>query len=235
MTEERPPTPEGIRRQLRQEAGFGCCFCGHPFIDYHHIIPWADDEHFRPTDMMVLCPYCHADCRNNKAISETEQRKAKRRPKNIVDNELRGKLFVNSEKLEVHLGNSIAIDTPILLIISHVICLQASLESETGRVLLSAKFQDSTGLSVGKLDKNEWHIRPDALWDFECQRQHAKARSELGNILFEVDTRNDVVNIRGKWTVENRRVEFSNQGVLIGNRRIGQMISEMSGILIAVS
>jgi hypothetical protein len=235
MIERRPPTPESVKLQLRQEAGFGCCFCGHPFIDYHHIIPWAEDNHFRPEDMMVVCSNCHGNCRNNNAIPEAQQRRAKHTPKNIVDNEMRGKLFVNTERLEVHLGNSVAIDTPILLAIAGKICLQARLEAETGRVLLSAKFQNSSGVSVGELNANEWSIRPNALWDFECRQQFAKARSELGNILFEVDTRNDVVNIRGKWAIENKRVEFSNQGVLIGNTRIGQMKSVSCGNLIVVS
>jgi hypothetical protein len=29
--------PSEIKRQLRQEAGFGCCICGIPIIEYHHI------------------------------------------------------------------------------------------------------------------------------------------------------------------------------------------------------
>ncbi len=36
-----PSTPLLIKRQLRQEAGFGCCKCGKPIIQYHYIIPYT--------------------------------------------------------------------------------------------------------------------------------------------------------------------------------------------------
>lgn len=34
---KRPAIPESIKRQVRQEAKFGCIFCGSPIIEYHHI------------------------------------------------------------------------------------------------------------------------------------------------------------------------------------------------------
>ena len=52
-------TPEGVKRLLRQEAGFGCARCGHPYLEYHHIIPYKDDQHFRSEDMVCLCGNCH--------------------------------------------------------------------------------------------------------------------------------------------------------------------------------
>jgi HNH endonuclease len=55
----RPATPLGVERQLRQESGFGCARCGHPYIEYHHIIPYAEEAHFRPEDMVALCGNCH--------------------------------------------------------------------------------------------------------------------------------------------------------------------------------
>src|SRR5215469_13568423 len=56
---KRPTTPASVERQLRQEAGFGCAKCGHPSIEYHHIIPFAEEQHFRPKDMVALCGNCH--------------------------------------------------------------------------------------------------------------------------------------------------------------------------------
>ena len=55
----RPATPAAVERQLRQEAGFGCAKCGHPYIEYHHIVPWCEEHHFRPSDMLALCGNCH--------------------------------------------------------------------------------------------------------------------------------------------------------------------------------
>src|SRR4051812_28142048 len=56
---QRADTPAAVERELRQQAGFGCARCGHPYLEYHHIIPYASDQHFRPQDMVALCGNCH--------------------------------------------------------------------------------------------------------------------------------------------------------------------------------
>ena len=73
--------PSDVARQLRQEAGFGCCKCGFPLIQYHHIVEWADDQHFRVADMMVLCPN-HHDQATKGAMPEPQQRLLKVNPYN---------------------------------------------------------------------------------------------------------------------------------------------------------
>ena len=42
--ENRSAIPEIVKRQVRQEAGFGCCKCGNPIFEYHHIIKDLDSE-----------------------------------------------------------------------------------------------------------------------------------------------------------------------------------------------
>ncbi|MBU5337278.1 hypothetical protein [Intestinibacter bartlettii] len=39
---KRPPIPNPLKRELRQEAHFGCVNCGNPIIEYHHITPWSE-------------------------------------------------------------------------------------------------------------------------------------------------------------------------------------------------
>ena len=75
-------TPAAIARQLRREAGFGCCACGLPIIQYHHIVEWSEDQHFRTQDMMVLCPL-HHDQATKGAMPEAEQRRFKAKPYNV--------------------------------------------------------------------------------------------------------------------------------------------------------
>ena len=70
---KRPEVPYPVRRILRQEAGFGCCTCGFPIYQYHHIVPYAHEHHYRPQDMMTLCPNCHAQATAG-AMPESEQR-----------------------------------------------------------------------------------------------------------------------------------------------------------------
>jgi hypothetical protein len=233
MTDTRPDVPNLVKRQLRQEAGFGCCRCGHPFIQYHHIIPWAEDQHFRPDDMMVLCGQCHPLCTVG-AITETEQRAIKTRPKNLVDNKVRGQLFVNATELVVNLGGGTAVETPRLLVFSGETVLAARMDKENGRVLLSANIHDKTGQIIARLEDNEWSMAPDNVWDFEVFPLHAKVRQGQRDVAFAVDVRNDQIDLRGKWFHKGQNIEFTPNEARIGtNRLIGFNVSHC-GAMIAV-
>lgn len=55
--------PAEVRRQLRQEVGFGCPVlgCRQAMLTWHHFDPpWRDEEHHRPEGMIALCQKHHA-------------------------------------------------------------------------------------------------------------------------------------------------------------------------------
>ena len=81
--QRRKNTPEKVKRLLRQEAGFGCASCGHPFLEYHHIIPYEKDQHFRPEDMVCLCGNCHTIFEN---LGYDLQYKVKKNPYIVIPN-----------------------------------------------------------------------------------------------------------------------------------------------------
>ena len=83
--------PEPVKRQLRQEAGFGCVRCGLPIIEYHHIIERAVESHNRPGDMMAVCPLFHSEITSG-AVTEAEQRRWKANPVNIEAGSVDGAL-----------------------------------------------------------------------------------------------------------------------------------------------
>lgn len=233
MSEMRPDIPREVKRLLRQEAGFGCCRCGHPFIQYHHIVPWAEDQHFRPADMMVLCGQCHPLCTVN-AIPQSEQRALKTRPKNIVDNLVRGMLFVNTSELSVNLAGGKAVETPNLLSLSGQNVLSAKRDSEHGRVLISASIHDQTGNVVASLHDNEWSMIPDTVWDFETYPLHSTIRLAPREIAFAVDVRNDEVNLRGKWFHRGSVIEFTPTKASVGTNTIQGFNVSHCGTMIAV-
>lgn len=76
---EKRKIQEGIKRQLQQEANFGCCKCGNPIIEYHHIKMWSKVETHHHEDMMFLCPTCHHSI---ESYSEKYQQKLKANPYN---------------------------------------------------------------------------------------------------------------------------------------------------------
>lgn len=233
MSEIRPDIPSEVKRLLRQEAGFGCCRCGHPFIQYHHIVPWAEDQHFRPADMMVLCGQCHPLCTVN-AIPQSDQRALKARPKNIVDNLVRGMLFVNTSELSVNLAGGKAIETPNLLVLSGQKVLSAKRDSEHGRVLISASIHDQTGNVVASLIDNEWSMIPNAMWDFETYPLHSTIRLAPREIAFAVDVRNDEVNLRGKWFHRGSVIEFTPTRAIVGTNTIQSFNVSHCGTMLVV-
>ena len=207
MADKRPETPSDVRRQLRQEAGFGCCVCGHPFIQFHHIIPWAVEQHFRPEDMMAACGSCHPLFTVG-AITESEQRQYKSRPKNILDKELRGKLYVTTSELRIRLGGAISLETPKLITLGGKTVLEVRRNPEDGRMLVSAEIQSRDGGVIGQLIDNEWSMAPEGVWDFECFPRNATIRQGLGDISFQVDARDDPTELRGKWYHNGREIDF---------------------------
>jgi 5-methylcytosine-specific restriction endonuclease McrA len=86
MPQDRRKRPRPVEQILRQEAGLGCCVCGHPIFQYHHIVPYTEeDPHYRPDDMMILCPN-HHDEATQQVMREATQREHKaRRTTSLVD------------------------------------------------------------------------------------------------------------------------------------------------------
>src|SRR5215213_8099162 len=107
MAQARRRRPAEATRLLRQEAGYGCCACGHPILQYHHIVPYTDDDpHYRPQDMMVLCPNCH-DRATQGVLDERSQRHLKAHPHNIERGLAGGQLTVVQDRPEIVIGESV--------------------------------------------------------------------------------------------------------------------------------
>src|SRR4051794_24329854 len=102
--------PADVRRTLRQEAGFGCAKCGSPILEYHHIVPWAEEEHFRPDDMLVLCPNHHDECTKG-AATEGEQRAWKQEPFNVTRGYAEGLLKGNDQCVALDCGSCLLVQT----------------------------------------------------------------------------------------------------------------------------
>ncbi|WP_147307917.1 HNH endonuclease [Fulvimarina endophytica] len=234
MKENRPEAPPKVKQQLRQEAGFGCCHCGHPFIQYHHIIPWAEDNHFRPDDMMVLCGQCHHLCTVG-AITQSDQRKIKAKPRNIVDDLVRGMLYVNTQNLSVNLAGGKAVETPNLINLSGVTVLSAKRDEEHGRILISAMIHDKSGNVVATLRENEWSMAPNAVWDFETYPLHSKIRLAPYDIAFAVDVRNEELNLQGKWFHKGIEINFSPSKATIGSNVIKSLNAWHCNTMLSVS
>ena len=216
VSENRPATPAGVKRQLRQESGFGCSFCGHPFVQYHHIIPWREDQHFRPEDMMVVCPNCHHLCTTD-AISQREQRASKNRPKNVADGFVRGRLYVNNKEPFVWIGGGKAVNTPELIRVGGIPILRVIFDPKDGRALVSARMYDANGIPFAVVENNEWVVSIPKIWDLEVFPRSAKISEKPQEISLSVRTQDDGVRLTGVWNIGSERIEFGSERIAYGN------------------
>lgn len=191
-------------------------FCGHPFIQFHHIVPWAEDKHYRHEDMMAVCASCHHLCTTG-AIDEVDQRNAKQRPKNVVDKLSRGKLYVNSKEFCVLFAGGKLVNVPHIMVVDQQPQLSAWPDQNTGRLLISAIIRGRSGKPIAIISENEWQFSPINVWDFDAKPQFASIRQAARDIRFAVDARGEEVKIRGKWNIREKECIFDENMGRIGS------------------
>jgi hypothetical protein len=208
---DHPDTPDRIKRTLRQEAGFGCCICGFPFYDYHHIIPYADDHHFRPDDMMVLCPNHHRKATNG-VLDESEQRRFKANPYNIMHGLAQGPLALRQRTLAIGLGSTQFVGDGTFIRVGNQPLLSLSLSGD-GRLQVSVELNDRDGNLLALIDKNEWVTGDPYPWDLEYGGRWLLIRRQHGEISLYVDARPSLVSVRGSLWYKQQHFTITEAGI----------------------
>jgi hypothetical protein len=157
----RPTPPADVALQLRRESGFGCCKCGHPIYDYHHIVPWEQEGHFRPRDMIILCPNHH---REMKVTPRRLQYDIKGHPYNIRKGFPRGQLVSRAQSTTVYAGGLCFIDC------FHIIRfmgedLLSICRDRDGAIGLNARLYDKYDNLLVTLQENHWVDHERRAWD----------------------------------------------------------------------
>jgi hypothetical protein len=213
-----------VERQLRQEAGFGCARCGHPYLEYHHIKPYAEEAHFRPEDMVAVCGNCHT-------FFETQGRDRqydfKANPKNKKDGEFRGLLQYDKRDLVFRIGGVWYENTPILLAYRNQSLIACHLTGD--QALVSINVFNSAERLVLKVEDSEVTFRLGEVWDFECKKNVATVRSGPRQIALKMDFSKSEATIEGKLWAGGKSVELgpdhsSIEGSVFGGR--GLSVSE---------
>jgi hypothetical protein len=221
----RPPVPAAIKRQLRQESGFGCCICGLPIYQYHHVVPWEDEHHMRPEDMMLLCPN-HHDAATKGALTEAQQRSAKSDPHNISEGLVTGHLAVNQPYLAVVIGGVLMVgDGPLIAVDDEPVLVT---RPGTENVLeLSARLYDEGDRLIAEIEDNEWIAGDPLPWDMESDHQRLLLRSALYKVTLDVDARKEPVRLRGRLWRHGRAVNLRPSGVQIGAAEAGVSFADL--------
>jgi hypothetical protein len=213
MAHNRPAVPESVKRQLRQEAGFGCCKCSLPIYEYQHIVPYATEPHFRPEDMMILCPLCHSEATLG-AMTEEEQRRYKSHPHNLTKGYVDGKLKVNQDFCAIIMGENQFVGDGSFLQIDGAPLLVLELSPE-GQLQLSVNLYDEQDNLLALIEKNEWISGDPLPWDLESRFQFLKIRKKLGGIALEIDARTEPIQIRADLWRKQQNIRLDPQAILI--------------------
>ncbi len=199
----RPPTPAAVERELRQEAGFGCAKCGHPYIEYHHIVPYAEDQHFRPEDMLALCGNCHPALSK---LGRDRQYEIKRDPHNVRANLFRGALEYDKRDLIFKVASNWYENTPVILQFFDLPIISCSLDENQAKVSLN--LLDKNGKIILAVKENDVVFRIDDLWDFEYAHNLAVARYGPRDIALRMDFRKPDAVIEGKIWLGDEQVRL---------------------------
>jgi hypothetical protein len=207
--------PAGVKRTLRQEAGFGCARCGLPIFEYHHIVPRAEEEHNRPVDMVILCPNHHDECTKG-AATEAEQRAWKSRPFNIVRGYAEGLLKVNQSYCAVACGSCLMVNDGTQVRIDDEPLLGLSLED--GHVQISLTLYDENDDILALIQENEWLSGDAAVWDLEASYQRLTIRREPRDIRLRLRVGADPMSLEAQLWRNGHVVEVRPQGIFVNSK-----------------
>ena len=163
-----PTIPEPVKRQVRQEAGFGCCECGKPIYQYHHIVRESEN----PQEIMLLCPNHHTEATEG-AMLEEEQRHYKTHPFNIENGFVEGTLKVNQITPAVLIATNTFGDGDFFIVDDESLL---SIEIYEGKLELSMKLYDENDNLLAEIERNEWISGDPLPWDIESRYQWLRIR-----------------------------------------------------------
>lgn len=243
MSESRPKVPEPIKRQLRKEAFFGCCKCGLPFVQYHHIRGYRVTGHVAE-HMMILCNNCHDLCTVG-ALDETAQRKLKAMPFNRKQGNVSGLLYTQAGVILVEVGSNVLVGQGYKFVVDDEVLLSIR-HGERLDMLISLQIYDAEETLQLLIVDNEWVTGDSSIADFEVKQRWLRLTSPFLETPLFIDARGPFMIIRGVlsyrgsgWRLTDERLSrnnvhfqgmaFFDQGFFARSDQLGMTIRPADG------
>jgi hypothetical protein len=202
--------PEAVKREVRRSSGFGCCICGNPIIEYHHIRGREGPDPHNPDDMMAMCPLHHDMC-TKRALSVDEQIAAKEQPLNIERGYVDGRLKVDQEFCALALGPNTFFDKSIPFSIDGVPLLAISVVE--GRLSVDLSLYGDQDELLVEVGANDWIAGDPAVWDLWSSYQQLKVRTKLGQIRLGIDARVVPMELRAILVKDGKEIRIRPSGI----------------------
>jgi len=232
----RPPVPAEVQQILRAEAFFGCCRCGFPIYEYHHIVPYETEHHFRPEDMMLLCPNCH-DMATKGSLKEPKQRQFKEQPFNRKHGYAKGKLWVDAPGGTILLSSTNLVGQGCFVSVGPT-CLVRIEVGDEGNLELYLALYDKTDKLLIDVDRNEWKTGDPTFWDLEADHQFLKLRSKPYDVLLEINAKESPLRVRAQLWYHGTRIDCKPSRIVMDTPNTKGMVIQsgsLRGSRVAVS
>ena len=239
---DRPPIPEPIKRQVRQECGFGCILCGMPIFQYDHIIRYSEKPAHDTSNLALLCPNHHNE-KTAGRLSRERIDEARRAPFNATRGTTTTYRLEPSRELETWIGSNnayvaaVANDYPVLWINGRAFL---TIHRDGDFFSFSASVTDEAGRIVLNIQRGELTVATD-VWDYRYEGRTLSIRSGQGEIILEAEVADNTLRINrgvfvdqfaaGVFISSDGTVTFTMSGLHVGeicNSRFG--VSNSIGI-----
>jgi len=207
--------PVDVRRYLRQEASFGCCYCGAAILDYHHIIPWKERHHNEVEHMVAVCPTHH---RMFHTMGRDQQYAIKQAPKNKRSGAINGLLWSAAAQPVFVMGTNRYINTPIIFDFYGLPIIQYRLMN--GQYLVSAYIPKSDFWPELRIIDNDLIANTGNAWDIEFRSNYLKFVRSDKKQYFEIDLRQDEALVAASLQIGGIDFHFDHKTTSFGNAMI---------------
>lgn len=170
--------PKEVKREIRQNSGFGCVICANPIVQYEHVNPefWEAKEH-DPNCMTLLCGSCH-DKVSRGIWSKTKVQKSMRDPKAKTEGAVSELCDIGEGARSFMLANIEAIDCKEVLRINDQPIIWFEIPETTGSPFrLNALFHNKYGEKALEISNNIWKVGMDQ-WDVTVSGPNMKIWSK---------------------------------------------------------
>jgi len=224
--------PEDVKRQVRQECGFGCVSCGLAIATYEHIDPpFKNAREHNPSKIAYLCGSCH-DRVTRGAWSKQKVMVDRLDPWCIRNQRCHDSFDISAPLSVIWAGpNEIININKILSVDDHVILSIESPEQPGAPYSISGEFYDDSGNLLFIIDRNEW-VGSIANWDIETVGRTITIKKGPGKITLRITAlppkgiiieRADMFYRHARFTVNEyqaRLLTLNEGGVTLRGRRI---------------
>lgn len=178
--------PADIRRQVRQQSGYGCVICGMGVIQYEHVHPeFHEAKVHDPSAITLLCPSCHSKVTTG-FYSKLKVVQAMKSPAAKMAGFSKDFFDFCGPHPSIKIGGMTLhrCQSPVMIYDRPILKIESPKEPGSP-FLLSGIFCDEEGNPTLKIVENEWRANADS-WDVEVSAGQITVRDSPRNVVLKL-------------------------------------------------